>query len=277
MLRCRTCTATLVFFCSADVILTKSCAAASEKLQCNIEKAALQESGAFLPLSCGVQAPTFRHPRLDLLSASDLQGSAPKTAITPANYRTENPPPTQRKINSVPAGGIVKTSGFTRGVCKKSGSLLNTMDFLENRRSSENQKPPENRQKSGLFQASPFTMHLVCTLLRKIGEKLAQKKTVCFCQSKKISSRFLGRGCNEALFSEQKRALPTPVDYLSFLYVHALRSPQLRRPHVHKLCSFLNPVVRAPRVRRLASSQWNEKKRAFQWKGLRQCSEWGVW
>ena len=42
----------------------KSCAAAGEKLQCNIEKAALQESGAFLPLSCGFQAPTFRHPRL---------------------------------------------------------------------------------------------------------------------------------------------------------------------------------------------------------------------
>ena len=39
------------------------------------------------------------------------------------------------------------------------------MEFLENRRSWENQKPPENRQKSGLFWASPFTMHLVCTLL----------------------------------------------------------------------------------------------------------------
>ena len=51
-------------FCNADVILTKSCAAASEKPQCNIEKAALQESGAFLPLSCGLQVPTFRHPRL---------------------------------------------------------------------------------------------------------------------------------------------------------------------------------------------------------------------
>ena len=51
-------------FCSAEVILTKSCTAASEKLHCNIEKAALQESGAFLPLSCGFQAPTFRHPRL---------------------------------------------------------------------------------------------------------------------------------------------------------------------------------------------------------------------
>ena len=50
-------------FCSAEVILTKSCAAASEKLHCNIEKAALQESGAFLLPSCGFQAPTFRHPR----------------------------------------------------------------------------------------------------------------------------------------------------------------------------------------------------------------------
>ena len=50
-------------FCSAEVIWTKSCAAANEKLHCNIEKAALQESGAFLPLSCGFQAPTFRHPR----------------------------------------------------------------------------------------------------------------------------------------------------------------------------------------------------------------------
>ena len=39
------------------------------------------------------------------------------------------------------------------------------MEFLENRRSWEKQKPPENRQKSGLFWASPFTMHLVCTLL----------------------------------------------------------------------------------------------------------------
>ena len=51
-------------YCGAEVIFTKCCAATSEKLQCNIENAALQESGAFLPLSCGFQAPTFRHPRL---------------------------------------------------------------------------------------------------------------------------------------------------------------------------------------------------------------------
>ena len=47
--------------------------AALQKLHCNIgfsvvriEKAALQESAAFLPLSCGFQAPTFRHLRLGL-------------------------------------------------------------------------------------------------------------------------------------------------------------------------------------------------------------------
>ena len=51
-------------FCSAEVLWTRSCAAANEKLHCNIGKAALQENGAFLPLSCGFQAPTFRHPRL---------------------------------------------------------------------------------------------------------------------------------------------------------------------------------------------------------------------
>ena len=35
-----------------------------EKLQCNIEKAALRESGAFLSLCCRFQAPTSRLPRL---------------------------------------------------------------------------------------------------------------------------------------------------------------------------------------------------------------------
>ena len=44
-------------FCSAEVIWTRSCAAANEKLHCNIEKAALQESGTFLPLSCGFSSP----------------------------------------------------------------------------------------------------------------------------------------------------------------------------------------------------------------------------
>ena len=62
-LRCRNCTATFAFLRCGSYFY-QSCAATSEKLQCNIEKAALQESGAFLPLSCGFQAPTFRHPRL---------------------------------------------------------------------------------------------------------------------------------------------------------------------------------------------------------------------
>ena len=48
-LRCRSCTATFAFLqCGHVIFLTKSCAAASEKLQCNIEKAALQETGGIL-------------------------------------------------------------------------------------------------------------------------------------------------------------------------------------------------------------------------------------
>ena len=39
-------------------------AATNEKLHYNIEKTASQESGAFLPLSCVFQAPTFRLPRV---------------------------------------------------------------------------------------------------------------------------------------------------------------------------------------------------------------------
>ena len=63
-------------FCNADVIVTKSCTAASEKLQCNIEKAALQESGALLLLSCGFQAPTLRYPRLGPADANFHEISA---------------------------------------------------------------------------------------------------------------------------------------------------------------------------------------------------------
>ena len=37
-----------------------------------------------------------------------------------------------------------------------------------------NQKPPENRQKSGLFWASPFTMHLVCTLSKQLSQRSLQ-------------------------------------------------------------------------------------------------------
>ena len=62
-LRCRNCIATFAFLQSGSRF-AKSCAATNEKLHCNIKKAALQESGAFLPLSCGFQAPTFRLPRL---------------------------------------------------------------------------------------------------------------------------------------------------------------------------------------------------------------------
>ena len=67
------------------------------------------------------------------------------------------------KDNScVQARGIVKTIGFTRGVCNFSNFQGFLLDFLENKRSWENQSP----QKIGLFWASPFTMHILCTLLK---------------------------------------------------------------------------------------------------------------
>ena len=74
-------------------------------------------------------------------------------------------------FNSVHTRCIVKKSGFTRGVCKNRGFIKFKgfrVEFLESRRSWENQKPPENRQKSGLFWPSPFTMRLVCTLLNYV-------------------------------------------------------------------------------------------------------------
>ena len=63
MLRCRNCTATLAFLqCGSRLHQKLRCSKRKTALQ--HRKAALQESGAFLPLSCGFQAPTFRHPRL---------------------------------------------------------------------------------------------------------------------------------------------------------------------------------------------------------------------
>ena len=62
-LRCRSCTATCGFL-QRGCCLYQSCAATNEKLHCNIQTAALQESVAFLSLSCGFQAPTFRLSRL---------------------------------------------------------------------------------------------------------------------------------------------------------------------------------------------------------------------
>ena len=62
--RCRNCTATIFFFCNADVIFYQKLRCSKRKTALQHWKAALQESGAFLPLSCGFQAGTFRLPRL---------------------------------------------------------------------------------------------------------------------------------------------------------------------------------------------------------------------
>ena len=60
----------------------------------------------------------------------------------------------QHPIDSVRTRCIVKTSGFTRAVCKIRGFYIKFEGFLEN------QKPPENRQKVDFSGDSPFTMHL---------------------------------------------------------------------------------------------------------------------
>ena len=66
---------------------------------------------------------------------------------------------TKIKINSVHTRCIVKTGGL-QGAFVKIGDFIKfkgfLVEFLENRRSWENQKPRENRQKSGLFWASPL-------------------------------------------------------------------------------------------------------------------------
>ena len=67
-MHCISCTATFAFL----HFLKNS---TNEKLHCNIEKAALQESGAFLSLSCGFQAPTFRPPRNPRLGPAECDAS----------------------------------------------------------------------------------------------------------------------------------------------------------------------------------------------------------
>ena len=95
-------------FCSADAVFTRSCAATSEKLRCNIENPALQESGPFLPLSFGFQAPTFRRPHLgpaDLLFG--LQPSWPLTGVIRA-LRARNPKKVEKKLPGPLGPGVRK-------------------------------------------------------------------------------------------------------------------------------------------------------------------------
>ena len=57
-LGCRNCTTTFAFLqCGCHVYQNLRCN--NEKQHCNIDEAALQEIAAFLPLSCGFQAPTL--------------------------------------------------------------------------------------------------------------------------------------------------------------------------------------------------------------------------
>ena len=65
MLRCRSCTATFACLqCGSDLNNFDQKLRCRRKMQRNIDKVELQESGACLPLSCGFQAPMFRPPGL---------------------------------------------------------------------------------------------------------------------------------------------------------------------------------------------------------------------
>ena len=73
----------------------------------------------------------------------------------------------RRSLNSVQTRGIVKTSEVTR-VFVKIGDFIKfegfLVEFQENKRCWENQEPRKSPEK-WIFWPSPFTMHLVCTLL----------------------------------------------------------------------------------------------------------------
>ena len=68
------------------------------------------------------------------------------------------------------------------------------VELLENKRSSENQRPPENHHKSGLLRALPFTMHLFCTSL------ILAKQTPEFLDKIKAGEFTLALGCAPITF-----------------------------------------------------------------------------
>ena len=87
-------------------------------------------------------------------------------------------------INSARTRCIVKTSGFTRGVCKNWGFFIKfkgfLVEFMENRRSWENQKPPENRQKwtfLGLAFYNAPSLHTVDLLRTSVRDQVSHGKS----------------------------------------------------------------------------------------------------
>ena len=107
-------------------------------------------------ISCGRSRPYARMPRGQ--KASPHHGAAGKPTFWCGRPRF-SARTSMKKFAlifclSVHTRCIVKMSGFTRGFVKIGDFIkfkASLVEFLENRRSRENQKPPENRQKSGLF------------------------------------------------------------------------------------------------------------------------------
>ena len=79
---------------------------------------------------------------------------------------TNSPPPKKKKKQARKSPKARRKSTVCKlgGIWKIGDLLLKgfPLELLENRRAWEHQKLPASRQKSGLFWASPFTVHPIC-------------------------------------------------------------------------------------------------------------------
>ena len=110
MLRCRNCTATFAFLqCGRHLY---------QKLRSSKRKTALQHRNrcvaAFLPLSCGFQAPTFRHPRFrpaDQNRSAEPRDQEMGCGSAPRIGRLE---PTEPPLSTREADGNTSPTGVPR-------------------------------------------------------------------------------------------------------------------------------------------------------------------
>ena len=136
-------------------------------------------------------------------------------------------------------GDFIKLKGFL-------------VEFIENRRSWENQRPPENRQINGLFWASPLTMHLVCTLLILVSIFVLRKRAeYCFestVSEKRTHWASLSLGANSV--SSARHSVSSIWHTNNRLRgAHWVRSPELSEPQKTHWARCLKPYFpkRPPR------------------------------
>ena len=191
-MRCRSCIATFAFLHCGRRFLPKSCAATIGKLHSNIEKTALQESGAFQPLSCGFQAPTFRLPCLGPAESvvGDLHKGSAERGFPDLFWFVLK----ANRNKSEENGANRNKSGYSR----KQGTQIGT-----------NRKKRGNRNKSGFCVCAP--QMLVTGSWEQCPHMLASKarendKLTPFCLSG-------GHGC----LGEGRLGLPGQVWEVRFL------------------------------------------------------------